>query len=102
MALITIHQDQRLGDIVGTQVARKIILQGGPSIQTVVSLRGYVSALEELWDERRVSLNHRCMPTQLDTIITPKVAPRGGHIVVQAHLLPENTGDIEWMNLREK
>jgi hypothetical protein len=40
VALITIHQDQRPGDIAGTQVARKIILQGGPAIQTMVSLKG--------------------------------------------------------------
>jgi hypothetical protein len=40
MELIMIHQDQRPGDIVGTQVARKIILQGGSAIQTAVSLKG--------------------------------------------------------------
>jgi hypothetical protein len=34
----------------------------------------------------------------VDTIITPKVAPREGYTVVQAHLLPESTGDLEWMN----
>jgi hypothetical protein len=34
----------------------------------------------------------------VDTIITPKVTPRGGHTVVQAHLLPESTRDLEWMN----
>jgi hypothetical protein len=34
MALITIHQDQWPGDIAGTQVARKLILQGSPTIQT--------------------------------------------------------------------
>jgi hypothetical protein len=65
VALITIHQDQWPGDIAGTQVAWKLILQGGPAIQTVVSLRGYVSALEELRDERWVTPNHRCMPPQL-------------------------------------
>ena len=27
----------------------------------------------------------------VDTIITPKVTPREGHMVVQAHLLPEST-----------
>jgi hypothetical protein len=68
VALITIHQDQRPGDIAGTQVARKLILQGGPTIQTMVSLRGYVSALEELRDERRVAPNHRCMPPQLENV----------------------------------
>jgi hypothetical protein len=51
MALIMIHQDQWPGDIAGTQVAWKIIIQGGPAIQTVVSLRGYVSASGELWNE---------------------------------------------------
>jgi hypothetical protein len=51
--------------IAGTQVARKLILQGGPTIQTVVSLKGYVSVLGELRDERRVTPNHRCMPLQL-------------------------------------
>jgi hypothetical protein len=65
VALITIHQDQWPGDIAGTQVARKLILQGGPAIQTMVSLRGYVSASEELRDERRVTPNHHCMPPQL-------------------------------------
>jgi hypothetical protein len=34
----------------------------------------------------------------VDTIITPKVSPRGGHTIVQSHLLPERTGDLEWMN----
>jgi hypothetical protein len=34
----------------------------------------------------------------VDTIITPKVAPREGHTIVQAHPLPESTGDMEWMN----
>jgi hypothetical protein len=33
-----------------------------------------------------------------DTIITLKDTPRGGHIVAQAHLLLENTRDMEWMN----
>jgi hypothetical protein len=55
MTLITIHQDQRPGDIVGTQVARKIIIQGGPTIQTMVSMRGYVSASGELWNEEWVT-----------------------------------------------
>ena len=68
MALITINQDQRPGDIAGTQVAWEIILQGGPAIQTMVSLRGYVSALEELRDERKVAPNHRCMPPQLENV----------------------------------
>jgi hypothetical protein len=65
MALIMIHQDQQPGGIEGTQVARKIIIQGGPAIQTVVSLRGYVSMSEELRDEMWVSPNHHCMPLQL-------------------------------------
>jgi hypothetical protein len=33
-----------------------------------------------------------------DTIITPKGTPRGGHMVVQVHLLPKRIGDLEWMN----
>jgi hypothetical protein len=65
VALITINQDQRPGDIVGTQVAWKIILQGGPAIQTMVSLRGYVSASGELRDERWVTPNHHFFPPQL-------------------------------------
>jgi hypothetical protein len=40
VAFITIHQHQWLGDIAGTQVARNIILQGGPVIQTAISLKG--------------------------------------------------------------
>jgi hypothetical protein len=34
----------------------------------------------------------------VDIIITPKVNPRGGNIVVQAHLLLERTRYLEWMN----
>jgi hypothetical protein len=34
----------------------------------------------------------------VDTIVTPKAAPREGHTVVQLHLLPESTRDLEWMN----
>jgi hypothetical protein len=51
---------------VGTQVARELILQGDLAIQTAVSPRGYVSASEELWDGRRVTPNHHCMPLQLE------------------------------------
>jgi hypothetical protein len=40
MALIMIHQDQQPEGIARTQVAREIILQGGPTIQTAVSLKG--------------------------------------------------------------
>jgi hypothetical protein len=68
MALITIHQDQWPGDIAGTQVAWKIIIQGGPTIQTAVSPRGYVSTSDELRDERRVTPNHRCMPLQFGKV----------------------------------
>jgi hypothetical protein len=68
VALITIHQDQWPEGIAGTQVAWKLIIQGGPTIQTVVSPRGYVSASEELWDERRVTPNHHCMPPQLENV----------------------------------
>jgi hypothetical protein len=60
-----IHQDQRPGGIVETQFSWEIIIQGGPAIQTVVSRRGYVSPSGELWDERRVTPNHCCMPPQL-------------------------------------
>jgi hypothetical protein len=31
-------------------------------------------------------------------IITPQNIPIRRHIVVQAHILPENIGDLEWMN----
>jgi hypothetical protein len=31
-------------------------------------------------------------------IITPRNIPIRRHTVVQAHLLPENIGDMEWMN----
>jgi hypothetical protein len=68
VALIMIHQDQRPEGIAGTQVARKLIIQGGPAIQTTVSPRGYVSASEELRDERRVTPNHHCMPPQLENV----------------------------------
>jgi hypothetical protein len=66
--LIMIHQDQWLGGIGRTQVARELILQGSPAIQTAVSLRGYVSTSEELWDERWVTQNHHCIPPQLENV----------------------------------
>ena len=68
VALIMIHQDQRPGGIAGTQVARELILQGGPAIQTTVSPRGYVSTSEELLDERQVTPNHHCMSPQLENV----------------------------------
>jgi hypothetical protein len=68
LALITIHQDRRPGGIAGIQVAQELILQGGPTIQTPVSPRGYVSASEELRDERWVAPNHHCMPPQLENV----------------------------------
>jgi hypothetical protein len=55
MVLIMVHQDQWPGDIARTQVARNLIIQGGPAIQTVVSLRGYMSSSRELWNEGRVT-----------------------------------------------
>jgi hypothetical protein len=60
------ERDQRPGGIVGNQVARDLISQGGPAIQTTVSPRGYMSASEELWGERRVTPNHRCAPPQIE------------------------------------
>jgi hypothetical protein len=68
VGLIMMHQDQRPEGIVGTQVARKLILQGSPTIQTMVSPRGYVSTSRELRDERWVTLNHHCMPLQLENV----------------------------------
>jgi hypothetical protein len=65
VVLITIHQDQWPEGIAGTQVARKLIFQGCPIIQTAISPRGYMLASEELWDERQVTPNHNCMPPQL-------------------------------------
>jgi hypothetical protein len=61
-----IHQDRRLGGIAETQVARELIPQGGPAIQTTVLPWGYVLALEELRDQRRVTPNRRCMPPQFE------------------------------------
>jgi hypothetical protein len=37
------ERDQQIEGIAGNQVARDIISQGGPTIQTIVSPRGYVS-----------------------------------------------------------
>jgi hypothetical protein len=68
MALITIHQDQWPGGIAGTQVARELILQGSPAIQTMVSPRGYISVSEKLRDESWVTPNHHCMPPQLENV----------------------------------
>jgi hypothetical protein len=68
VALITIHQDQQPKGIAGTQVARKLIIQGGLAIETAVSLRGYMSASKELWDERQVTPNHHSMPPQMENV----------------------------------
>jgi hypothetical protein len=62
VALIMIHQYQWIEGIAGTQFAQKLIIQGGPAIQTIVSSRGYASMLEELWEERRVTPNCYRMP----------------------------------------
>ena len=43
-----IHQDRWPGGIVGTQVARDLIPQGDPAIQTIVLLGDYMSVIEEL------------------------------------------------------
>jgi hypothetical protein len=34
---------------------RQIILQGGPTIQTMVSQKGYVLAWGQLWNDHRVT-----------------------------------------------
>ena len=69
MVLITIHQDQHPGGIARTQVAQELILQGSPTIQTMVSLRSYMSASEELQDEMWVTPNHHSMPPQLENVM---------------------------------
>jgi hypothetical protein len=61
-----LERDRWPGGIAGNQVTWELIPQGGPAIQTMVSLRGYVSASEELWGERRVTPNRRCMPPQIE------------------------------------
>jgi hypothetical protein len=33
-----------------------------------------------------------------DIVISPQSIPVGKHIVVQAHILPESTKDLGWMN----
>jgi hypothetical protein len=63
---ISLERDRRPGGIAGNQVAWELIPQGGPTIQTTVSPRGYMSASEELWGERRVTPNRRCMPPQIE------------------------------------
>jgi hypothetical protein len=52
--------------IAGNQVAREIISQDGPAIQTTVSPRGYMSSSRELRGEKRATPNHRCMPLQIE------------------------------------
>jgi hypothetical protein len=64
--LIKIHPDRQPEGIVGTQVARNLIIQGGLAIQTMVSPRGYVLTSEELWDERWVTPNRCWVPSQLE------------------------------------
>jgi hypothetical protein len=54
--------DQWTRGIVGNQVAWKIISQGSPTIQTMVSPRGYMLASGELRGEKRVNPNNRCVP----------------------------------------
>jgi hypothetical protein len=66
LALITIHQDRRPGGIARTQVARELIPQGSPAIQTMVSLKGYISTSEELLRERRATPNCQCVPPQFE------------------------------------
>jgi hypothetical protein len=61
-----LERDQRPGGIAGNQVTWELIPQGGPTIQTIVSLRGYVSASEELRGERWVTPNRRCVPPQIE------------------------------------
>ena len=34
----------------------------------------------------------------VDIIVAPQSIPVGNHTVVQAHILPESIGDLEWMN----
>jgi hypothetical protein len=52
----------------GTQVAWELILQGGPTIQTTVSMRGYMSMSEDLRDEMRVTPYHHCIPLQMENV----------------------------------
>jgi hypothetical protein len=52
----------------GTQATQELILHGSPAIQTLVSLRGYVSVSKELQDEGWVAPNHHCMPPQLENV----------------------------------
>jgi hypothetical protein len=66
LALIMIHQDQWPGGIAGTQVAWNLIIQGRPTIKTMVSPRGYILVSEELRDERRVAPNHHYIPPHLE------------------------------------
>jgi hypothetical protein len=58
--------DQWIGSIVKNRVAWEIISQGGTTIQTTVSPRGYVSASRDLWGEKRVTPNCRYMPRQIE------------------------------------
>jgi hypothetical protein len=37
-----------------------------------------------------------------DTIITPKGTLRGGYTLVQAHILQESIGHMEWMKWSEE
>jgi hypothetical protein len=59
------ERDQWPTGIVGNRVAREIISQGNPAIQTTVSPRDYVSASGELQGEKKVTPNLRCMPPQI-------------------------------------
>jgi hypothetical protein len=51
------ERDQFPAGIVENQVAWELISQGIPTIQTTISLRGYVSSSRELWGEKQVTRN---------------------------------------------
>ena len=57
---------QQTKGIAGNQFSCETISQGRPTIQTMVSPRGYISTSGELWGEKRVTPNHLCVPPQIE------------------------------------
>jgi hypothetical protein len=76
--------------------------QGEFNLNLMKSLDRIENKLDKERDSRKTG-SHIIMREEdqgllVDTIITPKVSPRGGHTIVQSHILPESTRYLEWMN----
>jgi hypothetical protein len=77
--------------------------QGEFNLKLMKSLERIEKKLDKESDSRKTG-SHRSLRRKEDQevlagiVITPRNTPIRRHTVVQAHLLPESTGDLEWMN----